>query len=139
MIQVTLTPKTPEQVAKIMRLMAELTAEVAVASTGEPVEVRVEARVEAPVEPKKSRAAKPAPTVDTPPETAPSVSATPAGAAASSSEVTLTQVRAKLSELSQAGKASQVKALLSVYGVSKLTDLGADKYAALLAEAETLA
>lgn len=136
MIQVTLTPKTPAQLTQLIRLLEQFNQETAIASTGEPVEVKVEA----PAEAKKPRPAKPAPTVATPTETVLAAPSTPStGTAESGSEVTLEQVRAKLTEMSQAGKASQVKALLSVYGVAKLTDLPKDKYAAILAEAETLA
>ena len=139
MIQVTLTPRTPEQVAKIMRLVAELTAEVAVASTGEPVEVKVEA----PAEPKKAKAPKAAPaTTDSSPSSesasAPAPSETSAAAKGSAPDVTLEEVRAKLASLSQGGKGKEVKALLSGYGAAKLTDVPADKYAELLKNAEQL-
>jgi len=52
--------------------------------------------------------------------------------------ITLEQVRAKLAEVSNAGKKNEVKALLTSYGVSKLTDLPTEKYSDLLAEAEAL-
>ena len=52
--------------------------------------------------------------------------------------ITLEQVRAKLAEVSNAGKKNEVKELLTSYGVSKLTDLPAEKYSDLLAEAEAL-
>lgn len=52
--------------------------------------------------------------------------------------ITLEQVRAKLAEVSNAGKKNEVKELLTSYGVSKLTDLPAEKYSELLAEAEAL-
>lgn len=54
-------------------------------------------------------------------------------------EVSLEQVRGKLAELSQAGKASAVKGLIGSYGVAKLTEVPKDKYAELLARAEELA
>lgn len=89
--------------------------------------------------PKKTKAAKPAPTADTQAETAqPAPSAPPTGTAESASEVTLEQVRAKLTTLSQNGKKSEAKALLDQFGVAKLTDLAEDKYAELLAAAEEL-
>jgi len=52
--------------------------------------------------------------------------------------VTLEEVRAKLAALSQAGKKAEAKALLDQFGVAKLTDLPADKYAEVLAAAEEI-
>jgi hypothetical protein len=59
-------------------------------------------------------------------------------AAPETKAITLEQVRAKLAEVSNAGKKNEVKELLTSYGVSKLTDLPAEKYSELLAEAEAL-
>ncbi len=50
--------------------------------------------------------------------------------------VTLEQVRAKLAALSQAGKQAEVKKLITDCGATKLTDIPAEKYGALLAAAE---
>jgi len=52
--------------------------------------------------------------------------------------VTLEQVRAKLSALSQAGKQAQVKKLITDLGAAKLTEIPAERYAELLAKAEEL-
>lgn len=52
--------------------------------------------------------------------------------------ITIEQVRAVLAEKSQAGKQAEVKALLSKYGVPKLTALDPSKYKDMLAEAEVL-
>jgi len=139
MIQVTLTPTTPEELDRLMKLIAEYYADVPVASTGEPVEVKVEA----PAEPKKTRATKAAPaTTDSSPSSeslsAPAPSETSAAAKGSAPEVTLEEVRAKLASLSQGGKGKEVKALLAGYGAAKLTDVPADKYAELLKNAEQL-
>jgi hypothetical protein len=49
--------------------------------------------------------------------------------------VTLEAVRAKLAEISKAGKYEQVKALIEKYGVSKLTEVPKEKYSELLKEA----
>jgi hypothetical protein len=139
MIQVTLTPKTPSQLAQLIRLLEQFNSEVTVASTGEPVEVKVEA----PAEPKKAKAPKAAPaTTDSSPSSesasAPAPSETSAAAKGSAPDVTLEEVRAKLASLSQGGKGKEVKALLSGYGAAKLTDVPADKYAELLKNAEQL-
>ena len=55
---------------------------------------------------------------------------------ASGKEVSLEEVRAILAAKSQAGKQPEVKALISKYGVSKLTDIPPEKYRDLLKDAE---
>lgn len=134
MIQVTLTPTTPEEFVRLMKLLEQYYADEPVASTGETVEVKVEA----PAEPKKPRAPRAAPaTTDSSPssESQPAAAASETSAAAkgSGADLTLEVVRAKLADLSKQGKGAEVKKLLSGYGVSKLTDLPADKYAELMA------
>jgi len=52
--------------------------------------------------------------------------------------VTLEQVRAKLADLSKAGKTQQVVALIASMGAKKLTDVPAEKFGQLLAQAEAL-
>lgn len=52
--------------------------------------------------------------------------------------VTLEQVRAVLAEKSHDGFTAEVRGLLEKYGASKLSQIDPSKYAALLAEAETL-
>jgi hypothetical protein len=51
---------------------------------------------------------------------------------------TLEEVRAKLAQLSQSGKQAEVKNLIAAMGATKLTEVSADKYAELLAQAEAL-
>lgn len=62
-----------------------------------------------------------------------------AGPAEVKPTITLEQVRAKLSALSQAGQQAKVKELLTSFGVKKLTDVLPDDYAELLAKAEAVA
>jgi len=52
--------------------------------------------------------------------------------------VTLEVVRAKLAVISQAGKQTQVKALLAKFDSKKLTDVSAERYKELVEEAEKL-
>lgn len=52
--------------------------------------------------------------------------------------ITLVDLRAKLAELSRDGKADKVKALLSEFGVAKLTELEPSKFAAVMAAAGEL-
>lgn len=53
--------------------------------------------------------------------------------------VTLEAVRAKLAALSQAGHGAAVKEIINGTGNTKLTDIPADQYATVLAQAEALA
>lgn len=69
------------------------------------------------------------PAVETPAAEAP---------AAEAPTVTLEQVRAKLTELSQGGKKDDIKVLIAKFGGTKLTDLKAEQYADILAAAEAL-
>lgn len=50
--------------------------------------------------------------------------------------VTLEEVRAVLAEKSRSGKTSEVKQLLTKFGVNKLSELDSSKYDELLKEAE---
>lgn len=52
--------------------------------------------------------------------------------------ITLVDLRAKLAELSRDGKADRVKALLSEFGVAKLTELEPSKFAAVMAAAQEI-
>lgn len=51
---------------------------------------------------------------------------------------TLEEIRAKLAVLSQDGKQSQVKSLITELGAKKLSDVPAEKYGELLKKAEEL-
>jgi hypothetical protein len=159
MITITFTPETPAQADIVAKLMgAYLMAGDAVPADPET------AAVEAAPAPAKKGKPKAAPTPvaeatsSTPvaaatetPASAPAAEAgnvTPAATSTASptastapsqdSTVTLEQVRAKLAALSQAGKAAQVKGLIAQFGVMKLTDVPADKYAKLMDEASAL-
>ena len=52
--------------------------------------------------------------------------------------VTLEEVRAVLAEKSRSGKTTEVKALLTKFGVDKLSELDSSKYDELLKEAEVI-
>ena len=51
---------------------------------------------------------------------------------------TLEQVRAKLADLQRQGKRAEVKALIQSFGVSKLSEVPAERYAELMAKAEEI-
>jgi hypothetical protein len=70
-------------------------------------------------------------------ETTPVTTPEPAQEKTAEPTFTIEQVRAKLSDLSKT-KQAQVKALISSYNVTKLTDIPAEKYADLMAKAEQL-
>ena len=53
-------------------------------------------------------------------------------------EITIEEVRAKLSELSASGKTAEVKALLNKFGAFKLPDLEAHHFAEVLEKAGAL-
>lgn len=54
------------------------------------------------------------------------------------SGLTFEQVRVKLAEVSQKGKQKELKALISSFGVAKLSDIPEEKYAELLEKAADL-
>ena len=60
------------------------------------------------------------------------------GAAQEETAYTLEEVRAKLAELQKAGKRGEVKALLTSFGASKLSEIPASKYAVLMVKAGEL-
>jgi len=112
-MNITIKVEAEELIAAINKLAAAVSLNPAV--------------VDQPVAEKKAPAKKPAKSEAEVPAPAPETKA-----------ITLEQVRAKLAEVSNAGKKNEVKELLTSYGVSKLTDLPAEKYSELLAEAEAL-
>ncbi|CAB4145895.1 hypothetical protein UFOVP474_63 [uncultured Caudovirales phage] len=116
MITVTFSPETPQQIAALTQAM------LAYLGTTTPVEAEApEAPTEAPKTVVRKLKKPEAPAAETP-----------------ASTVTLEQVRAKLTELSQGGKAADVKTLIAKFGGTKLTDLKAEQYADVLAAAEAL-
>ena len=110
MIQITFTPETPQQVVAVAQAMAAYLGATTVAET------------EAPKADPVAKKRKPAAVEDPAP----------------ASTVTLEQVRAKLTELSQSGKKDDIKVLIAKFGGTKLTDLKAEQYADVLAAAEAL-
>lgn len=115
--------------------VAEMRSTLAAILAGENTPAPV---AEAPA-PKPVKAAKPAPTPTVSATATPVPEPAPAEpAAASPSKVTLEEVRAKLAALSQSGKTAEVKAIITAAGVTKLTDIPADKYAEVLEKAAAL-
>lgn len=53
--------------------------------------------------------------------------------------ISVEDVRAVLTPISQSGKTAQVKALLTKYGASRLSDIDPSKYGSLIADAGVLA
>lgn len=113
MITITIAPVTPAQVAAVTKLLQDY-----------PVLTPLENfKTESP-----------------PPKTAPRASSAKSSAAPApeAPTISLEQVRAKLSSLSQAGKKNEVAAMIAEFGASKLTEVKPEDYASLLAKAETL-
>lgn len=127
MIEIKITPNSPEMMAKVIALLTDLNGAVTIADT------------EQKSAPKSAKAAqKSAPKSVEPPAETPLPEIVISEPAAELPEVTLEQVRAALAALSALGKTALVKELLANYGASKLTDIPADKYGELLAAAEGL-
>ena len=113
MITITIVPQTQAQIAAVSKLLQDYPASIEAQSPDQP----------------------------SPPKTAPrasSAKASPAPAPTQTESLTLVDVRAKLSALSQAGKKGHVAALIAEFGAAKLTDVKPEDYAALLAAAEKL-
>jgi hypothetical protein len=138
-LTITFEPTSPMQAQVVARVFSDY-LNAGDQGGGAPAAVAVEAPAPAEIAaPKRTRAAKATGTpaqipTDVKPE-AESVEQTPAPAAAA---VTLEQVRAKLSELTQKGKGDQVKALLKTYGATRLTDVAEENYAVLMDDAERI-
>ena len=123
MIQITFTPETPQQVAALAQAMVAYlkatpqespAAQELVEHPDLPAVVAAGMDAEAPKTVVRKLKKPEAPTV------------------------TLEQVRAKLTELSQGGKAADVKTLIAKFGGTKLTDIKPEQYADILAAAEAL-
>ena len=120
MITVTFSPETPQQIAALTQAMLAYLGTT-------PVEAEApEAPTEAPKTVVRKLKKPEAPAAET------------LAPAAEASAVTLEQVRAKLTELSQGGKKDDIKVLIAKFGGTKLTDLKAEQYADVLAAAEAL-
>lgn len=133
MIQITFTPETPQQVAALTQAMvaylkatpqASPAAQELVEHYTLPPVVAAWMDATAPkAEPVAKKRKPEAPAAETP---------------APAPTVTLEQVRAKLTELSQGGKKDDIKGLIAKFGGTKLTDIKPEQYADVLAAAEAL-
>lgn len=128
MITITIAPVTPEQVAAVTKFMQDY-----------PVLTPLENfKVEPPKTAPRASSAKASPA---PAQAVKDAEASKDGAPAPAAEpalVTLETVRAKLTAISQAGKKTEVAALIGEFGAAQLTKVKPEDYAALLARAETL-
>jgi hypothetical protein len=111
MITITIVPQTQAQIAAVLKLLQDYPASIEAQSQDQP----------------------------SPPKTTPRASSAKSSAAPAQTEsLTLVDVRAKLSALSQAGKKDDIAALIATFGAAKLTEVKPEDYAALLAKAEKL-
>jgi hypothetical protein len=153
MIQVTFTPGTSAQAALVGQLMAQYlaldeqpqepvrTTSGLIASAQEEAAAPVVKRVRKPAAvAQDSASAIGTPAEDPNAAAEPSVQEAPAASTVSSTEPELSRetVRAKLTEVSKAGKATEVKALLAALGVANLTAVPKEAYAKLMADAAAL-
>lgn len=144
MITISINPQTPAHMAILGKALIALLGE------DNPATVAEAAQEPAPAEDtpakrtrrtKEEMAAVQAPKPVSAPETAiseePKTAQEPT-ATEPTKPITLEEVRAKLAAISQSGKTTAVKELLTAFGVAKLTDLKADQYATILEKAAAL-
>ena len=113
MITITIVPQTQAQIAAVLKLLQDYPASIEAQSPDQP----------------------------SPPKTTPRVSSAKSSAAPAPTQtesLSLVEVRAKLSALSQAGKKDDIAALIATFGAAKLTEVKPEDYPALLAKAEKL-
>jgi hypothetical protein len=147
MIQVTFTPGTSAQAALVGQLMAQYlaldeqpqepvrTTSGLIAGAQEEAAAPVVKRVRrAPAAAQDSASATGTPETTSQPDPTPTATT----AETEAPELTLEVVRAKLTEVSKAGKATEVKALLAALGVANLTAVPKEAYAKLMADAAAL-
>jgi hypothetical protein len=150
MIQITFTPSTSQQAELIGKMMAQY-----LAIDEEPVRTTpglIAAAQEEAAAPAPKRTKKPVPATTTASENLETPTATagsetvaaaaedpkPAAEPQGAPELSLEDVRAKLTAISKAGKAAEVKGLLTNLGVTNLTSVPKEAYAKLVADAEAL-
>ena len=143
MITISINPQTPAQMAILGKAL--------IALLGEDAPVAEAAQEPAPADDtpaKRTRRTKEEMAQAPKPADAPSGATAPAGPTSTTTDtksttdapkaITLEEVRAKLAAISQSGKTTAVKELLTAFGVAKLTDLKADQYATILEKAAAL-
>lgn len=150
MITINMNFASVEQMQAAFAALAAHTSAPAVVAAPAAVQVQAAAAIEkaskpeAPKAPKPGKAEKPAATPPaaepeaTTEQTAPATTASESPSEVKPGAITLEQVRAKLAALSQAGKRDEVQALIAATGVTRLTEVAADKYAELLEKADAL-
>jgi len=116
MITITIVPQTQAQITAVSKLLQDYPASIEAQSQDQPSPPKTAPRA-------SSAKASPAPAPEAPTQT---------------KSLSLEDVRAKLSALSQAGKKDDVAALIATFGAAKLTEVKPEDYAALLAKAEKL-
>lgn len=129
-MQITATFESIEEMQSFARQMTRETEGRLNAKEPEKKPVKVQKRQD----PVQESQDEPEPQRDTKPE--PQESETEA--AEEETAYTLEEVRAKLAELNKAGKRAEVKALLTSFGASKLSEIPASKYAVLMVKAGEL-
>jgi hypothetical protein len=124
MIEIRIVPDTPEMLARVINLLNEMGGTLGSGKVGcDDVRVAIDTSdvTEQAVEPVAEQAVEPV-----------------AEPAAELPEITLEIVRARLAELSDEGKTAAIKEIFKSFGVTKLTEVSADKYAELMSAVEGL-
>lgn len=145
MIEIRIRPHSPEDLARVIELLKSFGgtlgfgAAVGYGSALGGAEQQRRAEDAPAAAPAPSAAVLAFPTIAAPaPEPEPAQAVAPAPAPAAPAGPSLEDVRRVLAELSAAGKATQVRALLGEVGAKRLTDVAPEHYAELLAKAAAL-
>lgn len=122
-------PEVVEAIERLVEVAANLSNETVIKEELAEVKETEPKEEEKPKKPAKSKKEPKEPTVtDEPVETKEPGAKT----------ITLEDVRAKLATLSQEGKQSDVKSLITEFGAQKLSDIPAEQYPELLKKSEAL-
>lgn len=133
-MQITATFESIEEMQNFARRIAGETGGQVKDEKPEKKTVEVQKKVE----PKQEPQSEPEPQLESEPQKAKVEAAEETETVQEETAYTLEEVRAKLAELQKAGKRAEVKALLTSFGVSKLSEIPASKYAVLMVKAGEL-
>ena len=141
MITISINPQTPAHMAILGQALIAMLAGDYEQPKAEPA-AQVTAEATPAKKPRKAEEAPApipaAPVTVTPIPAAETVPTETVAASPSDRAYMLEDVRAKLAALSQEGKTAAVKALIAATGFTRLTEIPADKYAEVMAQAEAL-
>lgn len=133
-MQITATFESIEEMQNFARRIAGETGGQVKDEKPEKKTVEVQKKVE----PKQEPQSEPEPQLESEPQKAKAEAPEETETVQEETAYTLEEVRAKLAQLQKAGKRAEVKELLGSFGVAKLSELPAEKYAVLMVKAGEL-